>query len=166
MCSIIIVDTNLLSTIVPKEGKEDNLDDILVSWIEEGHGILAYSDSGKYSEELKDEGKSWRWFRSLRQDQARLIRSDKLAQAKEALKLKGTPPDSDDTHILQLALASDALILCSEDTDLRGDFLNRDVLPNVAKRQRRSLYPYDKTRKQRDNFLRARRCPKRMKKSK
>lgn len=164
MCSIIIVDTNLLSTIVPKDGKKDNLDAKLVSWIEDGHGILAYSDSGKYAEELEKMPKTWRWFRELRQDQARLIRSDKLAQAKEAL--QGTTPRSDDSHILQLALASKALILCSEDVDLREDFLDRNVLPNVEKRQRRSLYPFDKTQKQKYDFLRARRCPKRMKKSK
>lgn len=53
MCSVILVDANILSDMMYLEGKEDNLD-----------------------------AKNLRWFRELRQSQTRLTRSRKLAQAK------------------------------------------------------------------------------------
>lgn len=161
MCTIAIVDTDSLWKLAPKEPIHGKLDAELYRWIDQRHGILAYTSSGKYSEELDH---SWRVrmvFEEYRRGgQAVLVGSPELERA--ANRLDESKIRSNDRHMLALALASDALVLCSGDKRLKEDFVNTSILPNVGRVQR-AVYPRDSSDTDRHQFLQQRECPNRVK---
>ena len=159
MCTVTIVDTSALGMFEPRPSKERNRDLHLCSWIRQRHGMLAYCNSGRYYEELRHSERIWRMFGEYRRgQQALLIDDSKLARAAETL--QNAPIRCNDRHVLELALASDTLVLCANDNGLKRDFTRADVLPWVGGRCR-DLYPVDAPADERRAFLEARECPSR-----
>ena len=154
MCTVAIVDTDVLWKVAPAPGKDGDSD--LRAWIHGRHGILAYSNSGKCYDELSRSLRVWRVFEEYRRgQQATLICGARLARADK--KLRNSTIRSNDRHVLALALASNALVLCSNDNDLKDDFSSADVLPKVRHRSR-VLYPIDAPPERRRDFLQAYKC--------
>lgn len=129
-------------------------------WMKSGHGIIVYTDGGKYDEELRQRAHkvAYKRFVSYRQS-GQLLLSRWAQVRKYESALDPTTLRSNDPHIVALAQASGALVLCTCDDDLKHDFLNRDLLPPVQN-TRRAVYPSgDRNRKKQQDFLRWRRCP-------
>ena len=157
MCTVAIVDTCVLWKLAPAPGRQGDTE--LRAWIRQRHGILAYSNSGRYYDELSHSPRVWRVFEEYRRgQQAMLIGDSQLASAAE--RLEEAPIRSNDRHIIELALASDTLVLCSDDNGLRRDFVHADVLPRVGCRDR-VLYPIDAPPEERTAFLQRNECPNR-----
>ena len=154
VCTHTIIDKGMIGDFM-KKGPGARLGH-LRKWIDQGHGILVYSEEGGYAGEIADHPK----FLSLlseyrRSDRARLIRAPSIEQEQQrvnALKVR-----SNDRHILALAGASNARVLCAMDSKLQDDFKNSSILPKVGKKQR-SVYPLDATSKVQREFLEKRRC--------
>lgn len=108
-------------------------------WIDRQGGIIVYSVSGKYGDELMTNVQVREILRSY-VDSGKAIDID---SSRIEGKLIGIPDHpvrrSDDPHILALALAGDATVLFSCDNKLRQDFANSSVIPNVGRRKRRSV---------------------------
>ena len=153
MCVVAIVDSDSLPVLATRQGPGDNL---FLSWIGNRHGILAISNVGQYFTEIRKNRAIMELI--LRYDQGgqlRKISADQLAVSDDQVaqqKLR-----SNDSHILSLALASEARVLCSNDGKLRADFKDKDILPPMGRRQR-ILYPFAGSRKQRREFLNRQRC--------
>ena len=159
MCTVAIVDTDSLSILVPKQAIQHKRDAALFDWIRQGHGILAYTGSGRYSKELQHSQRIWDAFGAFRRGgQARLIADSDLEWASDLIKARTIR--SNDTHILELALASDAQVLCSNDKRLKRDFSNTDVLPEIGQSPR-AIYPAEGSNQDRRQFLQERECPNR-----
>ena len=157
MCTVAIVDTCVLWKVAPAPRRQDDTE--LRAWIRQRHGVLAYSNSGQYHDELSRSPRVWRVFEEYRRGQQAILISDS-ALASAAERLQNAPIRSDDRHVLELALASDTLILCSNDNGLKNDFTRAAVLPRVGRRSR-VLYPVDAPPVERRAFLHARECPNR-----
>lgn len=152
MCTRIIIDASVFGKL--RSSKMDPF----WNWMNSGHGIIVYTDGGKYDEELRKRAHevAYKRFVSYRQKgQLRLSKWDQVREYESALDTAAL--QSNDPHIVALAQASGTLVLCTCDGDLKHDFLNRDLLPPVQKR-RRAVYPSGDRKKQQD-FLRRRRCP-------
>ena len=157
MCVIAIVDTDSLSALVTRRDRSG--DSLFREWIKERHGILAFANSGKFFNEMRRNRAVMELVQRYEQGgQLRKISVEELTIADDQLAEK--PYRSNDLHILSLALASEARVLCSNDGNLRADFKDKDILPSVGRR-RRVLYPLDGSRKQRRDFLNRRRCAER-----
>ena len=95
-------------------------------WIEEG-GRLVYSNYEKLKQELENHKKAHKHFIALNR-RARAVQIDKgkVSLAIKEIEIKNKKshyePKSDDLHILGLAEASGAKLLCTEDKDLESDF--------------------------------------------
>ena len=121
--------------------------------------MLAFPADGKYLREIRKNRAVMELIRRYDQGgQLRKISAEALAVARAEIREKAH--QSNDQHILSLALASEASILCSNDSDLRADFKNKDILPPMG-RQSRKLYPVDGSRRTRREFLNRQRCPNR-----
>ena len=157
MCTATIVDTSELHKVLVSK-KQDG-DSTFRSWIKRRDGVLVYAPSGDYREELRKNLKAMALMESYRQkNHAKLISAAALSASEK--KLQGRRIQSDDRHVLALALASDALVLCSGDNELCADFNNTEVLPKIG-RQARAIYPTKATKKKREEFLGKRKCSKR-----
>lgn len=153
MCVIAIVDADSFPVLVTRQGPGDNL---FLSWIGSRHGILAFTNAGKYFKELRKNQAVMELIRRYEQGgQLRKISADQLTASDHQIAQKNLR--SNDSHILSLALASNAKVLCSNDGKLRDDFKDRDILPSMG-RQRRILYPFAGSHKQRRDFLNRHRC--------
>lgn len=153
MCIPAIIDASALGTVLdPREGAE------LRSWIQRGDGRVVYSNDGGYWNELK---KSTRMFRLIeayrRAGHARFVTADSIRAAEESLAHITTRSGTKDKPVLALAKVSDALVLCSDDSDLKDDFLDAGMLPKVGRRKR-SVYPMDRPGADRRRFLARHRC--------
>ena len=134
-------------------------DELLLSWIRERHGVLAFPIAGQYLNEVKRNRAVMELLQRYEQGgQIKKVSPRDLADADREIQRKSR--QSNDPHILSLALASGARVLCSNDGDLRSDFKNRSILPSVGRRQR-LLYPFGGDRRTRRGFLNRQRCPNR-----
>lgn len=153
MCVVAIVDADSLPVLATRRSDGDSL---FLSWIKRRHGILAFSSTGQYFDEIRKNQAVMELIRRYDQGgQLRKISAEKLANADD--QVRHIPRRSNDPHILALALASKARVLCSNDGDLRDDFRDRSILPSMGRR-RRILYPFDGNRKRRRDFLNRQRC--------
>ena len=156
MCVVAIVDTNVLGLLASGSGDSDSL---LLRWIKRRHGILAFPVGGDYLGELKRNRHVMELVGRYEQGgQLKKISQGVLSEAHD--QVCDRPFRSDDPHVLALALASNATVLCSNDVKLRGDFKNSEILPRMG-RKARLLYPLAGTRRQRGDFLNRQRCPSR-----
>lgn len=153
MCVVAIVDADSFPVLARRQGEGDNL---FLSWIGSRHGILAVSNAGQYFAEIRKNGAVMELIRRYDQGgQLQKISADQLSVTDDQIAQKNLR--SNDSHILSLALASDAKVLCSKDDKLRDDFKDRDILPAFGPR-RRLLYPIAGSSKQRREFLNRQRC--------
>ena len=152
-----IVDTDVLHKILASRGGGEG-DSIFRSWIEGRQGILVYAVTDAYKNELKKNDAVMVLMERYRQGgHAKLVEDDGLSRAKK--QLRGNEfICSNDIHVLALALAGGALVLCSRDNDLGRDFRNKDVLPKIG-RKSRALYPVNARPATRKKFLNRRQCP-------
>ena len=156
MCVVAIVDADSLPVLATRQDPGDKL---FLSWIGGRHGILAFSSVGQYYNEIRNNRAIMDLVGRYEQGgQLRKISSQKLAIAQN--QVRDIPRQSNDVHILALALASSARVLCSNDADLRSDFRDRNILPNVGE-LRRVLYPVSGTHTRRRQFLNSHRCSRR-----
>ena len=146
MCTKTILDASLFSRVEADEMEAWK------RWIRNGYGILHYAASGTAGDELKKHRKALGFVRQQRRGQAQLVSREKLDQAASAL--RDTRFESNDRHMLELAFASEAEVLCTNDNKLKSDFLSK--LPGPPKP--RAVYPHEARRKDRDAFLDVRRC--------
>ena len=150
MCTAVIIDANVFGDIDKPEF------DVLHSWLHGGHGFLAFTDHGRYAQELDRNNRMLMLLGAYRQAQrikhvpANMVREVEYA-------LDASAMISNDKHVLALAMVSGATILCSRDERLKIDFLNRELLPKVGRRKR-AVYPLDQQRKERRQFLDGRKC--------
>jgi len=153
MCVIAIVDADSFPVLATRQEPGDNL---FLSWIRSRHGMLAVSGAGQYFKEIRKNRAVMDLIRRYDQGgQLRKISADQLTASNHQIARKKIR--SNDSHILSLALASGARILCSNDDRLRTDFKDKEILPPMG-RQPRILYPFAGTRKQRREFLNRQRC--------
>ena len=157
MCVRTIIDTNMFGELLSEPVRP------LLRWIERKDGVLVYPDGGKYHDELRRRGFSIHDIeqpqrpRGEGRDEAR--RSGAIRRLLRNYRQRGyvtrvrrsrvVPEDehvaarnlrSDDPHIIALARASGALVLCTNDGDLKSDFTDSDMLPPVAG-DTRAVYP-------------------------
>ena len=153
MCVVAIVDADSLRILASRKGPSDGL---FLSWIKRRHGVLAFPAAGQYLEEVRKNRAVMELIRRYDQGgQLRKISATELSDANNHV--REIPRRSNDPHILSLALASGASVLCSNDCRLRSDFKNKAILPPTGRRLR-ILYPFDGSRKQRREFLNRQRC--------
>ncbi len=88
---------------------------------------------------------------------ARQIGPDAVKAAEVSLQPVPTRSKAKDKPILALALASNALVLCSGDKALKDDFVDPKVLPSVGSDQR-AVYPIDANQPVQRRFLNEHRC--------
>ena len=156
MCVVAIVDADTLRILATRRGLGD---DLFLSWIKRRHGVLAFSSAGTYLSEVRNNRAVMELIRRYDQGgQLRKISATELSDADNHV--REIPRRSNDPHILSLAIASGASVLCSNDWRLRLDFRNKKILPPTGRRPRK-LYPFDGTRKQRRDFLNRHRCSER-----
>ena len=155
MCTTTIIDASLFGWYTNHTPTQSATS--LRNWINDGHGVIAYTREERFGEELRKCGKMFSLFEKYRREgRAFLVSQEKLQQAEDQIderKIK-----SNDLHILLLALASEALVLCTDDGKLGTDFKNEDLLPKIG-RKKRAIYPYENDQKARSTFLANRKCP-------
>ena len=153
MCARFIVDRNVFFVVMPEKSPSDRnpeepqpeRDPGCLEWYENGHGLLCYTEETYAEKETRTEEKT---YAEENADQMRLLRRYKEAgrahvaaeqqmrEAKDQLDGSNFKIGSDDRHILELSLATEATILCSRDKDLRYDFRNLNIDEKA-----RQLYP-------------------------
>ena len=157
MCVVAIVDKDSLSLLVTKDGPGDKL---LLSWIEDQHGVLAISDTKFYPNEVINSRAILELFGRYEQGgNLKKIQGKEILDAEKQIPKRSQGRRSNDSYILALALASGARVLCSNDKKLHSDFKNEEILPKFGNKKR-TLYPTNGTRKQRRDFLYKHRCTK------
>ncbi|MYC81557.1 MAG: hypothetical protein F4X19_05620 [Acidobacteria bacterium] len=129
-------------------------DAYLKQWIGQGHGTLCYTVDGKLgTETLKT--KSFMRKLEIWQSRGRAIRASLAKMNKARNAIKGFTLRSDDPHILQLAIACRAKILCTDDKNLKRDF--EEVVAKVIGEQTK-LYPFKGKDAEKKAFLAKNRC--------
>ena len=157
MCIVAIVDTDVFHRVLVSR-KHDG-DNIFRTWITRGHGVLAYAPTTHYRDELRKNKAIMKLIGSYRQSgYMKLVNKANFENADGHLQDKLI--QSNDRYGLALALASDALVLCSNDRKFQKDFLNVKVLPKIGQRAR-AIYPIDVEGKKQRDFLGRRKCSKR-----
>ncbi len=180
MCVRTIIDANMFGELLSDKIKP------LRNWIERKDGILVYPDGGKYHEELKRLGfsihdieqpkgphneqhdhepkqskKIQRLLRTYRQ--RGFVTRIRRSCIEEGDKYVDTRCfRSNDSHIMALAHASSALVLCTNDKSLKEDFTNPDLLPRVGSK-RRAVYPLHARPGDQRSFVDHRKCALRQK---
>ena len=129
------------------------------NWVGRKDGILVYSEGERYGTELSESRRTLDLIRSYRQRGSPLLIPDSAVAAQNA-QFAARRIRSNDAHILALARASQALVLCTDDTKLRKDFLDSEVLEKVG-RIRRGVYPLNASSTKQRKFVDRRRCPNR-----
>ena len=134
-------------------------------WIERGDAVAVYSPNGTYGEELNRFQSARELLYTFRQS-GKAIRIDEADIEADLNQIPDRPiRQSNDPHILALAVASKATILFSCDAKLCKDFANRQVLSNVGRRRRKNVphllnnLPEDTTKaSQRKRFFNDNKC--------
>ncbi len=156
MCKRAIVDVNAHETVCGR-GK---IDRDLRNWLEKD-GTLCYTAIGRFHKELsktpayQDLLKTWRDGGIALQ-----VLPKELAHAKGILKPHLPGLVSDDSHILELAIASGVEVLVTHDGYLKTDF--KTVMGKATGKPKKgfSVYPAKGNPTQRRLFLQRNRCRK------
>ncbi len=164
MCVKTIVDASAFRHLC--EPLQNSAGHQLRAWIERGHGRIVYSGAGgAYAQELIRHREALALLRSY--DESGHAKDIDAEHISAALSQIPGPPvrQSNDAHILALAVASRATVLFSCDNPLRADFANREVIGKVEQQKRRSVpvllqSPEDTTKApDRRKFFEHRKCP-------
>lgn len=112
-------------------------------WIDKGIHRLIYSNQEKIKNELYDNRRMKKYLEDrVRFGQARRIEKEKVERAMQDIETKYSLI-SDDPHILGLAIASGAKLLCTQDEDLEKDF-KRIVRGSIYKNKKHTHLLTDK----------------------
>ena len=123
MC--IIIDTNKIHDFL-KDSPSDDMQPIR-TWIDRKGGLFVYTAYGSYGNELKDvKGRLAVYVRS---GHAHLVDIKEIIPEENKLQIINGLK-SNDIHILALARASGARLLCTEDRALIDDFKNKEIIDN------------------------------------
>ena len=153
MCIPTVIDKNVIGEFLD-ESKKPELND----WIARGDGIVVYSESGGYWDEVSGSSRMIELLQEYRRaNRARLIASEEVRTVERSLEDICTRSGKKDKPILALSMAARALLLFSYDKKLQQDFLDINILPKVG-RQTRKVYPSDQERTKRRRFLNRNRC--------
>ena len=150
MCTAVIIDANVFGSF-----RQDRFS-VLRRWIDRGDGRVVYSTEGQYADELQRDGGMTEWLNERRSSGiAEVVPAASIIEAAE--ELGNRMIRSNDRHVLELAQASGASVLASDDRDLQTDFRNVQVLAQVGRRSR-AVYPSKQARKRQRDFVSVRRC--------
>lgn len=148
------------------EGSENSAGHQFRRWIDGGDGIVVFAGVEEtYARELKGHSDAEELLLDYYERGCAIdIDARRIVAAQSDI--PGRPVrQSNDPHILALAVASGATVLFSCDNPLRTDFANREVIGNVGRRRRRSVpdilpSPEDTTKApRRRKFLQRHKCP-------
>ncbi|NQT11458.1 MAG: hypothetical protein HQ582_01835 [Planctomycetes bacterium] len=99
-------------------------------WIENGNGKLVFGSHGKLGSELRKLGKVKRRLLEMwRAGQALQVKAARIDQEEKAVAKLGECK-SNDIHVVALARASGARVLCTHDHKLETDFKNPTLVSN------------------------------------
>ncbi len=143
MC--IIIDTNKISAFLKDPSSEDMQP--IHTWLSERGGSFVCTTYGTYGQELKDFQHKLRAY--YQSGQAKLYSEESIKSEEAAVKAINKHK-SNDIHILALARASGARLLCTEDKNLKDDFKKKEIIDNP----RGKIYPRIKRR----DFLKKNPC--------
>lgn len=131
MCVRTIIDKSVFNHFLEKTKNSAGAQ--LFSWIERGAGLIVYAEKGTgYGKELRENKHVRSVINDLRQRNLAIpIEAEKVADSCKRLP-SNEALDSDDRHVLALALASGATVLFACDGDLCKDFKNVKIIPKVA----------------------------------
>ena len=116
MC--MIVDTNRLSVFLRKPNNEDVVP--IRDWLNKGRGKVVYSTGGKFEKDINEFARNT-LNELTRGGKAKLIPQQQLKSDISRLE-KDSNYESNDAHVLALAVVSGARLLYTEDKALRDDF--------------------------------------------
>ena len=124
MC--LIIDANLAFRIFTSAPENDFRP--VFEWLHasDKDGCLVFG--GRLSKELSNRAESLRYVRALLQAGRAYQIPDATLQSEERKVIFSGLCQSDDPHVVALARASGARILCSNDQDLRRDFRNSKLI--------------------------------------
>ena len=120
----MIVDTNRIGVFLKNPPNEDTRP--IHTWMQRGQGAIVYSTGSVFARELKPRARR-RFLEWTRAGWARPIPADEFKHDERALWRSGLMK-SDDAHILALARRSGARLLYTCDSDLIGDFKNKQLI--------------------------------------
>lgn len=120
MCAIL--DANMFG-----EFKNQSNEDMqpVWNWLEQKNGKIAYTNTRKFEEEWERGGLTDLIQQLQRTGKLKEIPARDVRQKEN--ELKGNI-DSDDEHIIALAMVANVKVLVSNDTALHRDFKNRDLV--------------------------------------
>ena len=162
MCVPAIIDASAFNLVTSRSCFE------LRKWIKRRDGIVIYSEKGKYWTELRKYPEFFNLLFSYRTaNLAKPVSNVALKEAYIYFNNTNVTPISNDKHILALAKASNASVLCANDKNLEKDFKNSKLIPKSYGRSR-SVYPLFKDKKRhipqdskvQNKYLTHRRCSK------
>ena len=144
MC--IIIDTNKMPAFLKSPLSEDMKP--IHTWLSKRGGSFVYTTYGTYGKELKDfEHKLRSYYQS---GQAKLYTEEQIAPEEKKVR-EINKHKSNDVHILALARASGARLLCTGDKKLITDFTNTKI---ILPKPKGKIYPRTKRR----DFLKKNPC--------
>ena len=120
MC--IILDVNCISKF--KNPADEDMEPVW-DWLERKNGKIAYAYTEQFNKEW-DEGGGYQLRRDLqRRDKFKEIPAQEVQEKADELEDR---IESDDPHIIALAIIADVKVLVSNDRRLHGDFKNRNLV--------------------------------------
>ncbi len=122
MC--IIVDANRLGGLLADPADLDVAP--IRKWLDEEAGVLVYATGSRFADEIGHRHKR-KLADYVRAGRARHIPEERFADDERALEQR-RDRRSDDPHVLALARASGARLLCTGDNDLIADFKNKKFI--------------------------------------
>ena len=127
MC--IIIDANCLGKFLKEPPDEDS--EPVRKWLDSGQGRLVYSTGGKFANEIVgDARKKLRGY--SQKGIATLVPMAKIGGLERQL-AGHKELQSDDPHVLALALFAKVRLLYSHDKDLIKDFKNTEIITKIKK---------------------------------
>lgn len=120
MC--IIVDANVLGNFLSDPADEDTKP--IRKWLDRGWGRIVYSTGGTFASEIKGAARE-RLAVYVRDGRAASIPADRFEERKRALEGR---IQSDDPHVLALALEAKVRLLYTKDKQLIADFTDKKII--------------------------------------
>lgn len=160
MCTPVVLDASAFDVMNQKSPHSAGVQ--LRTWIDAGHGRVAYSTYDEVGKQLRWDTRVFDLVLSYRRSGLAVLIEDAVVR-REASRLDElvTRSGERDKQVLALAAASQAQVMVVRDRDLRRDFEDGTLLPAELGFRRRA-YPISYTSARRNDFLHRRRCPRRL----
>ena len=126
MC--IILDASMFGRFNKRDkGKQDRDMEPVWNWLDEEHGKIVYSNTGKFRKEWLKGGMKAKMMVLNRTGKLKLVSAQDVQEKVDALEQTGILR-SDDPHIIALARIAKVKVLVSNDKTLNADFRNRNLV--------------------------------------